>query len=508
MNNPFYYTSSPEMLENIQVFVQEIISHEEWKGEVENGKMFGILIAEDGAGQRMTLKAYSGQILGRSDWEGFVPPVFDYLQENGYFKRHEAEIVSVNNEINRMESSVMLRDAREALYAVEKQKPAIPPSRKMPDDEEQRERYIRERQHEKGEYRRQKARWNALLEEKRNALQTIQDEISSLKRERKQRSDDLQQWLFRQFMMLNARGESRNLIDIFSSWAEETGSKCLVPPSGSGECCAPKLLQYAFIHHLKPIEIAEFLVREGRVVCRGACQGRCAPILRWMLQGLEVDVNPLETEEERETLAVLYEDERLIIVDKPAGMLSVPGRTGRRSAWDILRMMRPECPDLMMVHRLDMQTSGVLVAAKTMEAYKEMQSLFLNHSKITKTYYALLEGRLSDNIAREGVISLPLSADYVNRPRQKVDYEKGKKAITHYKVIGEYQGHTILRLHPLTGRTHQLRLHCASKEGLGIPILGDDLYGHHSDRLYLHAFSISFNGLNVTSKHCCFLGKV
>lgn len=508
MNNPFYYASSPEMLENINAFVREIMSRNDWRGEVEGGKMFGILIAEDGVGQRMTLKAYSGQILGRSDWEGFVPPVFDYLQENGYFKRHEAEIVSLNEKIKRMEGSAVLRDAREALYAVEKQKPTIPPSRKMPDSEEERERYIRERQHEKGEYRRQKARWNALLQAKRNALQTILDGISSLKQERKRRSDDLQQWLFRQFAMLNARGEHRNLIDIFSSWAEETGSKCTVPPSGSGECCAPKLLQYAFLHHLKPIEIAEFIVRDGRAECRGACQGRCAPILRWMLQGLDVDVNPLETEDERETLEVLYEDERLIIVDKPAGMLSVPGRTGRRSAWDILRMMRPECHDLMMVHRLDMQTSGVLVAAKTMEAYKEMQSLFLNHSKITKTYYALLEGRLSDNIAREGVISLPLSADYVNRPRQRVDYEKGKKAITHYKVIGEYQGHTILRLHPLTGRTHQLRLHCASKEGLGMPILGDDLYGNRADRLYLHAYSICFNGMNVESKHCCFLGKV
>ena len=497
MNNPFYYASSPEMLENINAFVREIMSRDDWRGEVEGGKMFGILIAEDGVGQRMTLKAYSGQILGRSDWEGFVPPVFDYLQENGYFKRHEAEIVSLNEEIKRMEGSAVLRDAREALYAVEKQKPTIPPSRKMPDSEEERERYIRERQHEKGEYCRQKARWNALLLAKRNALQTIQDGISSLKQERKRRSDDLQQWLFRQFAMLNARGEHRNLIDIFSSWAEETGSKCTVPPSGSGECCAPKLLQYAFLHHLKPIEIAEFIVRDGRADCRGACQGRCAPILRWMLQGLDVDVNPLETEDERETLEVLYEDEKLIIVDKPAGMLSVPGRTGRRSAWDILRKMRPECPDLIMAHRLDMQTSGVLVAAKTMEAYKEMQSLFLDHREITKTYYALLEGLLPADKPQKGTISLPLSADYLNRPRQIVDYEKGKKAVTRYEVVGEKDGHTLIRLHPLTGRTHQLRVHCASKEGLGMPILGDDLYGHHADRLYLHAASLRFDDIKV-----------
>lgn len=497
MNNPFYYTPSPYLCEKVEAMVRDIMRREEWTDEVEKGKMFGAMLAKDRNGETLLLKAYSGQVNGQGDWEGYVPAVFDYLQEDGYFKRHEAEIVEINKEIDRRSTSEELSSAREALYEAEKQKPALPPSRPMPEDEAERAVYIRQRQHEKGEYRRQKAQWNEMVREKREALQALQDAITQLKRQRKQRSDALQQWLFRHFVMLNARGEEKNLLDIFMEWARETGSKCTVPPSGSGECCAPKLLQYAFIHHLQPLEIAEFTLRNGIAEYRGACQGRCAPILRWMLQGMEVEQNPLEAEEERTTLTVVYEDKNIIIIDKPAGMLSVPGKSARRSAWDILREMRPDCPELKMAHRLDMQTSGVLVAAKTAAAYREMQALFLDHTRIEKIYYALLEGILPADKPRKGTISLPLSADYLNRPRQKVDHESGKKAVTVYETVGEKDGHTIIRLQPLTGRTHQLRVHCASKEGLGMPILGDDLYGHHADRLYLHAASLRFGSVKV-----------
>ena len=497
MNNPFYYTPTPYLCEKVEEMVRDITRREEWRDEVEKGKMFGAMLARDEKGETVLLKAYSGQVLGQGDWEGYVPAVFDYLQEDGYFKRHEAEIVEINKEIDRRSASAELQMAREALYEAEKQKPTLPPSRPMPEDEEEKAAYIRQRQHEKGEHRRQKALWNETVREKRAALQAIQDAITQLKRLRKQRSDALQQWLFQHFVMLNARGEEKNLLDIFIEWARETGSKCIIPPSGSGECCAPKLLQYAYKHHLQPIEIAEFTIQNGVAEYRGSCQGRCAPILRWMLQGMEVDQNPLEAEEKRDTLTVIYEDERLVIVDKPAGMLSVPGKSARRSAWDILREMRPESPELKMAHRLDMQTSGVLVAAKTAEAYRDMQALFLDHTKIEKTYYALLEGILPADKPQKGTISLPLSADYLNRPRQIVDYEKGKKAVTRYEVVGEKDGHTLIRLHPLTGRTHQLRVHCASKEGLGMPILGDDLYGHHADRLYLHAASLRFDDIKV-----------
>ena len=569
LNNPFYYTPSARCEETVSSLLAIIHSHPEWQEEVRNGKTFGVLITEN-----ETLFAYSGQMLGRYDIEGFVPPVFDYLDEKGYFKIHEAEIVNINKDIDRLAASDELRQAREALYEAEAEKPVLPHSRDVDPTSEEYEAYCRQRQFEKGEYRRQKAVWNEKMQECRNALQAIQDHITSLKQERKQKSDSLQHWLFEHFEMLNAKGEKKNLLDIFSEWAKRTGSKCIIPPSGSGECCAPKLLQYAYIKGLKPVEIAEICPspalwasspqgarrklpsfaenvigntnftlapwgEDARMAGEGlsfsfrpACQSRCKPILDWMLQGLEVEANPLEEPEQRTTLPILFENESIIVVDKPEGMLSVPGKSKRKSALDILREMRPECPDLIMAHRLDMQTSGVLIAAKTMEVYREVQksltkpsqregcfivntpsislpndqknkplplegvrgvepSLWEGRGRLLKTYFALLEGVLPLPVGTKGEISLPLSSDYLNRPCQKVDYENGKEALTLYELMGEVeiegQPRTLLKLQPVTGRTHQLRVHCAHPDGLGMPILGDDLYGKHAKRLYLHA---------------------
>ena len=565
MNNPFYYTPSARCEEAVSSLLEIIRLHPEWNEEVRGGKTFGVLITES-----ETLFAYSGQMLGRYDIEGFVPPVFDYLDEKGYFKIHEAEIVNINKEIDRLSTSDELHQAREALYEAEKTKPVLPPSRNIDPASEEYEAYCRERQFEKGEYRRQKTAWNEKVAECRNALQTIQDRITSLKQERKHKSDYLQHWLFENFVMLNANGEKKNLLDIFAEWAERTGSKCIIPPSGSGECCAPKLLQYAYQKGLKPVEIAEICPspalwasspqgarrklpsfaenvigntnftlapwgedarRAGEGLSfsfRPACQSRCKPILDWMLQGLDVEANPLEEPEQRTTLPILFENDSIIVVDKPAGMLSVPGKSKRKSALDILRDMRPDCPDLIMAHRLDMQTSGVLIAAKTMEVYKEVQKGFAasppalprregadsitdstkyclpapslrgragGEAAFHKTYFALLEGVLPMPVGTKGEISLPLSFDYLNRPCQKVDYENGKEAITLYEVMGEVevegQPRTLMKLNPVTGRTHQLRVHCAHPDGLGMPILGDDLYGKHAKRLYLHAQEIS-----------------
>ncbi len=547
MNNPFYYTPSARCEHAVSVILTHIQNHPEWHEEVQKGKTFGVLITES-----ETLYAYSGQMLGRYDIEGFVPPVFDYLDEKGYFKTHEAEIVNINKEIDRLAASDELRQAREALYEAEAAKPVLPPSRNINPSSDEYEAYCCERQFEKGEYRRQKAVWNEKMQECRNALQAIQDRITSLKQERKRQSDSLQHWLFEHFVMLNAKGEKKNLLDIFAEWAEKTGSKCVIPPSGSGECCAPKLLQYAYIKGLKPVEIAEVTLAPNPVPSpargkgvvtqypqetpirnqdyitpfprageglglgafyRPACHSRCKPILDWMLQGLEVDANPLEDEEQHTTLPILFENESIIVVDKPEGMLSVPGKSKRKSALDILREMRPDCPELVMAHRLDMQTSGVLIAAKTVEVYKEVQkgwtlpsslkgrclsqskSPFKGDLEGRKTYFALLEGILPLPIGSKGEISLPLSSDYLNRPCQKVDYENGKEAFTLYEVMGEVemegQPRTLLKLHPVTGRTHQLRVHCAHPDGLGMPILGDDLYGKHAKRLYLHAQEVA-----------------
>ena len=533
LNNPFYYTPSPRCEQAVSSLLDVIHSHPEWQEEVRNGKTFGVLITES-----ETLFAYSGQMLGRYDIEGFVPPVFDYLDEKGYFKIHEAEIVNINKKIDRLSVSDELHQAREALYEAEKAKPALPPSRNIDPSSDEYEAYCRQRQFEKGEYHRQKAAWNERVGKCRNALQAIQDQITSLKQERKRQSDSLQHWLFEHFIMLNAKGEKKNLLDIFSEWAERTGSKCVIPPSGSGECCAPKLLQYAYIKGLKPREIAEFTIQQppspprgssldtndtsclepkevynklplgglGGLSFRPACQSRCKPILDWMLQGLDVEVNPLEEPEQRTTLPIIFENESIIVVDKPEGMLSVPGKSKRKSVIDILREKRPDCPELIMAHRLDMQTSGVLVAAKTMEIYRHLQQMFVAknfqlsilNSQLSKTYFALLESVHSLPVGTKGEISLPLSSDYLNRPCQKVDYENGKDALTIYEVMGivEVEGHprTLLKLQPITGRTHQLRVHCAHPDGLGMPILGDGLYGRHAKRLYLHAQEIRIFG--------------
>ena len=317
LNSPFYYTPSARCEEAAMVILKQIQNHPEWHEEVRGGKTFGVLITES-----ETLYAYSGQMLGRYDIEGFVPPVFDYLDEKGYFKIHEAEIVNINKEIDRLSASEELHQAREALYEAEKAKPVLPPSRNIDPSSDEYETYCRQRQFEKGEYRRQKAVWNEKVAECRNALQAIQDHITSLKQERKRKSDSLQHWLFEHFVMLNAKGEKKNLLDIFSEWAERTGSKCVIPPSGSGECCAPKLLQYAYIKGLKPVEIGEFTLKLGDgcwvlgdsgqnntnhqhptpntqhpITFRPACQSRCKPILDWMLQGLDVEANPLEEPE-------------------------------------------------------------------------------------------------------------------------------------------------------------------------------------------------------------------
>ena len=557
LNTPFYYTPSPRCEQAVSSLLDVIHSHPEWQEEVQNGKTFGVLITES-----ETLFAYSGQMLGRYDIEGFVPPVFDYLDEKGYFKTHEAEIVNINKEIDRLSASEELHQAREALYEAEKAKPVLPPSRNIDPSSDEYEAYCRQRQFEKGEYRRQKAVWNESVTECRNALQAIQNQITSLKQERKRQSDSLQHWLFEHFEMLNAKGEKKNLLDIFSEWAERTGSKCVIPPSGSGECCAPKLLQYAYIKGLKPVEIAEICpspalwasspqgarrklpsfaenvignthftlapwVEDARRAGEGlsfsfrpACQSRCKPILDWMLQGLEVEANPLEELEVRTSLPIIFENESIIVVDKPEGMLSVPGKSKRKSAIDILREMRPDCPELIMAHRLDMQTSGVLVAAKTMEIYRQLQQMFVAkncqfsivNSQLSKTYFALLESVLSLPVGTKGEISLPLSSDYLNRPCQKVDYENGKEALTIYEIMGivelEGQPRTLLKLQPITGRTHQLRVHCAHPDGLNMPILGDDLYGRHAKRLYLHAQEIRIFGEVIRAHVPEWVGKL
>ena len=309
----------------------------------------------------------------------------------------------------------------------------------------------------------------------------------------KELSLSLQLWLFQQYRLLNARGETKDLVEIWQDYhsAPRIRSRYPLPPGGTGDCCAPKLLQYAYLHHLTPVCMAEFWWGESpKSLIRHhgqfypACRGKCKPVLTWMLQGLDVDPHTDAADAVYPEPAIIYEDEAMAVLIKPAGMLSVPGKTDDDSvaAWAQRRW-----PGALLVHRLDMLTSGILLAAKTMEVYQQLQQQFTDRT-VKKKYLAIVEG----SPAKEhGIIDLPLASDPMNRPLQVVDPENGKRAITEYRVLQAGQ-HSLLALWPHTGRTHQLRMHCAHPEGLGCPIVGDELYGRKADRLYLQAQAISF----------------
>jgi len=314
----------------------------------------------------------------------------------------------------------------------------------------------------------------------------------------KQMSQDLQTWLFHQYQMMNGLGEVRDLVEIWQDYhsSPRLRSKYPLPPGGTGDCCAPKLLQYAFLHHLRPVCMAEFwwgdspkgLIRHHDQFYP-ACRGKCKPVLTWMLQGLDVDPHLDSEQMARQEPDIIYEDDTLAVLFKPDGMLSVPGKTDEIS---VASWAQAQWPGAMLAHRLDMLTSGLVIVAKTMETYRQLQLQFADRT-VKKKYLAIVMG----SPAKEhGVIDLPLSSDPLNRPLQVVDYEHGKRAITEYRVLAgvtkESACYTLLALWPHTGRTHQLRMHCAHADGLGCPIVGDELYGQKADRLYLQAEGITF----------------
>ena len=311
--------------------------------------------------------------------------------------------------------------------------------------------------------------------------------------EHKQMSQELQIWLFRQYRLLNAKGEVHDLVEIWNDYhnAPRIREKFPLPPGGTGDCCAPKLLQYAYQQRFQPVCMAEFWWGDspkGIIRHHGqyypACRGKCLPVLTWMLQGLQVDPDPDKESHTHHNVEIVYEDGALAVVNKPSSMLSAPGRSEHYS---VATWAQERWPDSMIVHRLDMMTSGLLIVAKTAEAYHHLQDQFTART-VKKKYLALVEGTPR---SEHGVIDLPLSSDPMNRPLQMVDTEHGKRAITEYRVLQSGQL-SLLALWPHTGRTHQLRVHCAHPDGLGCPIVGDELYGKKGERLYLQAQAISF----------------
>ncbi len=519
---PFCYTPHPLAVEASEQVKRAVAANEEWLAEAERGKMFGVLVVEDGDGLAF-LAAYSGLFCGRNGWEYFVPPVYDLLRPDGHFQEKEKEISDINLRISELEKSEGLTEAKERLAAIRLEAEAeescfrtrMNEAKAARDkirngegtagnDTPDAETLIRESQFLKAELRRIRKRNSEAIAEAQGMVEEQEKAIEQLKKLRRDMSEELQAWLFSQFSMLNAKGERRDLCDIFS----ETVSK--TPPSGAGECCAPKLLQYAYLHGLHPVCMAEFWWGESpKSEIRHhwqyypSCRGKCLPILTHMLQGLDVDPDPQSKGEG--DIIIVYEDEDIIVVNKPSGLLSVPGRSDRPSVYSILQERFPKNTELTLAHRLDMDTSGLLVAGKTAEAYKNLQAQFLDRT-VKKRYHAIItdnEGRWKEG--DRGVIRLPIRPDPSDRPRQVADHIDGKPAITEYRIDKVENGLAAVTLIPHTGRTHQLRLHCAHQEGLGCPILGDPLYGisteqqaeentHHSDgeRLHLHAAHLSF----------------
>ena len=305
----------------------------------------------------------------------------------------------------------------------------------------------------------------------------------------KQMSQELQTWLFHQYQLLNARGEVKDLVDIWQEYYSrpKLRQKYPLPPGGTGDCCAPKLLQYAYQHYLHPVCMAEFWWGQStkeelrqHLNYYPACRGKCMPILTWMLQGLDVDPNPETLGYEHMEIPTIYEDNDILVVDKPSGILSVPGRM---EDYSVETVMQQRYPGSIVVHRLDMGTSGLLIVAKHIEAYHPLQQQFIRH-EVKKKYVALLEHTGQGS----GIVSLPMRPDPMNRPRQVVDMEHGKRAVTRYEFISDH----LVALWPETGRTHQLRIHCAHPDGLSNPIVGDELYGTKGQRLCLHAAEIWF----------------
>lgn len=502
---PFCYTPHPLCIAAASCVQEYLATCRAWSDELAAGKMFGVLVVRHPEGGVGFLAAFSGNLAGSNRHPYFVPPVYDMLRPGDFFRQEEAAISALNGRVARLERDPQLCEARAELERLTRQAAcALDEARtaalraKAERDRQRAERpdeallaaLVRQSQHEKAELRRLRQRWNERLAAARARVGALTEEVVRLKDERHRRSAELQHQLFARFRMLNARGEVRDLNELFADTPQR------VPPAGAGECAAPKLLQYAYVSGLHPVAMAEFwwgASPRGEVRRHGcyypACRGKCGPILRHMLQGLDVDPNPLE----RPAAAcgeprVFWEDASLAVVCKPAGMLSVPGLGGGTSLLAWLRDRYPHATGPLLVHRLDMATSGLLLCAKTLDAYRRLQAQFCNRT-VRKRYVALLDGAVA---ADEGVVELPMRADWEDRPRQRVCFEHGAPARTEYRVLSREGGVTRVALHPVTGRTHQLRVHASHPSGLDAPIVGDTLYGRGGNRLFLHAESLTF----------------
>jgi len=465
------------------------------------GKMFGVLVVQNAEGTLGYLWAFSGKLAERNHHPFFVPTVFDMLEENSFFKREEVILNHYNKKIELLENDEsylktiqVLNDIKiQAKKEIQEQKEKIKIGKKhraeirKNNPEADTEQLSKASQDEGILLKKMTLYWKHHITAAEKAVAEFTAYINQLKEERRQKSAQVQQQLFEQYAFQNQYQELKSLGEIFNG----------NPPAGAGECAAPKLLHYAFQHSLKPIAMAEFWwgqspkseVRKHQQFYP-ACTGKCEPILNHMLKGISLENNPFQTNPAvGKSLEIVYEDDHLVVVNKPAELLSVPGKQITDSVWSRVKSLYPNATGPLIVHRLDMSTSGLLLIAKSGEIYKNLQAQFIKR-KIKKRYVALLDGKLNES---KGEINLPLRVDLDNRPNQIVCYEYGKPAQTLWEVIKRKENQTLVHFYPITGRTHQLRVHAAHQLGLNAPIVGDDLYGTKANRLHLHAESITFN---------------
>ena len=540
--NPFRYAPHPL----VKKAAAEVMDRLAKRIKEDDGKMLGVLVCQpaDNSGveevshlhklgcdsperQLYYLAAFSGTVHDDNGYvtatvDGFVPPIIDLTAPEGYFKRKESEISQINKQLAQLSSSPRLQELQTSLTEAQEHRDSEIQDMltrisfsKMRRDEIRNEtadsnvldELIKESQFQKAELKRIKDKWKQAISEIDSEIQESRNKISELKTSRARMSDDLQKWIFENALVHNALGESTTIWDLFRSQG-------LTPPGGTGDCAAPKLLEYAYKNGLRPLAMGEFWYGkspETAVRTHGhfypSCTSKCGPLLGYMLKGLDVQQ---DIKTDLQSPVIIHKDESIVVVEKPSGMPSVPGLDGRLSLQEWLNSREDAATEVVAVHRLDMDTSGVMIFAKTRDAEINLKKQFEEHT-VRKTYIARLTGRPSQSAdlkspeaqeIRHDSIDLPLSADYDERPRQKVDFKQGKPAHTEYEIVKENpDGTADILLHPHTGRTHQLRVHCAHTLGLARPIVGDLLYGGHSaynkegrnvNRLCLHALSINF----------------
>ncbi|WP_178988121.1 RluA family pseudouridine synthase [Winogradskyella schleiferi] len=518
---PFYYTPHPlciKAADEIKSYLstQTDFDHNFGLGHSKKGlkigKMFGVMLVENPKGQLGYIAAFSGKLAETNHLKGFVPPIYDTLNKAGFYKKNEAHLNRLTSEIETLEDNSELENAEKYLKQLKlesdhkleefkKIAKAKKQKRKQQRVEAEQNLSLSEKEVLFEELKQQSIQSNidlkylklnleAEIEDAENNLDDLLKPIEILKRERKKLSASLQKQIHEQYQFLNAKGQIKDLIAIFKT--TDLGK----PPAAAGECAAPKLFQYAYENNLKPIAMAEFywgISPTAEVRKHGqfypSCRGRCEPILGHMMQGLDIEPNPIELAGVYNgELEIIYEDDFILVINKPHEFLSVSGKTIKDSVLTRMQNYLPNATGPLLLHRLDMSTSGLLLVAKNERTHKNLQKQFINRS-VKKRYVALLDGSLE---LKKGMIDLPLRVDLNNRPRQLVCFEHGKKATTTYDVVEVKQNKTRIHFYPITGRTHQLRVHAAHQKGLNMPIVGDDLYGMPSNRLHLHAETLGF----------------